>query len=76
MIILLSLYIFRFASSPLKRLILALREVFFFLSLFIPSAVGTGFYPSVLLTCLFDLQAQKITFQQQGYVSEGHQYSL
>ena len=42
--------------------------------MFIRSAVGRGFYPSVLLTWLLDWEAQKVTFQQQEYVSENEKW--
>ena len=50
-------------------MILVFRE-FFLKPLFIQSAVGRGFYPSVSLTWLLDQEAQKVTFQQQEHVSE------
>lgn len=60
MIILSSLYSFKFASSALKRLILVFRVFRKKKLLFIPSAVVTGFYQISVLTCLFDLEAQTI----------------
>ena len=50
-------------------MILVFRE-FFLKPLFIQSAVGRGFYPSVSLTWLLDQEDQKVTFQQQEHVSE------